>query len=106
MNTIEAYKEIEIRIDSIKLMGNLRLDENSKAIVLFSHGSGSSRMSSRNNYVADLLFENGFSSLLFDLLSEQEDRIYENRFDIELLTERLVKVTQWMKENENISANS
>ncbi len=92
----ETYKVIDIEIDGISLKGNLRLAEHSKGIVLFSHGSGSSRLSTRNNYVASLLFEKGFSSLLFDLLTAKEDLIYENRFNIELLTERLVKVTKWV----------
>jgi pimeloyl-ACP methyl ester carboxylesterase len=94
MNVIKPYKEIEIQIDSIKLKGNLRLAENSKGIIVFSHGSGSSRLSSRNNYVADLLLQRDFSSLLFDLLTRQEDLIYENRFNIGLLTNRLIRVTE------------
>ena len=93
MNVIKPYKEIEIQIDSINLKGNLRLAENSKGIIVFSHGSGSSRLSSRNNYVADLLLQRDFSSLLFDLLTRQEDLIYENRFNIGLLTKRLIRVT-------------
>ena len=87
---VQSYKEIEI--DDIQLKGNLRLAEKPKGIILFSHGSGSSRLSVRNNYVANLLLEQGFSSLLFDLLTAKEDLVYENRFDIKLLTERLVKV--------------
>ncbi|MEN8123747.1 MAG: alpha/beta family hydrolase [Bacteroidota bacterium] len=98
MNTSGSYKEIKIQIDSISLKGNLRITDKSKGMILFSHGSGSSRLSTRNNYVANLLFENGFSSLLFDLLTEQEDLIYENRFNIELLTKRLLKVTEWVSE--------
>ena len=94
MNVIKPYKEIEIQIDSINLKGNLRLAENSKGIIVFSHGSGSSRLSSRNNYVADLLLQRDFSSLLFDLLTRQEDLIYENRFNIGLLTKRLIRVTE------------
>jgi len=97
MTTEEIYKEVEINIDSINLRGNLRIVEGSKGIILFSHGSGSSRLSIRNNYVANLLMKQGFSSLLFDLLTIQEDKIYENRFDIELLTDRLLKVTQWIR---------
>lgn len=95
MINTETYKEIEIDIGDIRLKGNLRLAEQPKGIILFSHGSGSSRLSIRNNYVASLLFDQGFSSLLFDLLTAKEDMVYENRFDIELLTERLVKVTKW-----------
>ena len=91
----QSFKEVDIDIGEVFLKGNLRLAEKSKGLILFSHGSGSSRLSIRNNYVASLLFEQGFSSLLFDLLTAKEDLIYENRFDIELLTERLVKVTKW-----------
>lgn len=97
MNTVERYKEIEIQLGTIVLNGNLRLANNSKGIILFSHGSGSSRLSTRNNYVADILLEKGFSSFLFDLLTKEEDLIYENRFNIELLTERLVNVTRWIR---------
>lgn len=99
MQTSVAYKEVLIPVDSIFLKGNLRLAMKSKGIILFSHGSGSSRMSTRNNYVADQLFQKGFSSLLFDLLTEQEDLVYENRFNIELLTERLLKATEWISKN-------
>ena len=102
MNIIKTYKEIDIPIGEIHVKGNLRQAQNSKGIILFSHGSGSSRLSSRNNYVADILLNNGFSSLLFDLLTPQEDAIYDNRFDIELLTKRLVSVTKWVKNNEGI----
>jgi len=94
MNTTKSYKELNLQIDSITLKGNLRFSENSKGIIVFSHGSGSSRLSSRNNYVADLLLERGLSSFLFDLLTKQEDMIFENRFNIELLTKRLLRVTE------------
>ncbi|OGS74279.1 MAG: hydrolase [Flavobacteria bacterium RIFCSPLOWO2_12_FULL_35_11] len=101
-STVQTYKEIDIDIGEICLKGNLRLADHSKGIILFSHGSGSSRLSIRNNYVASLLIEEGFSSLLFDLLSAKEDMVYENRFDIELLTQRLVKVTKWVMKYEEI----
>jgi pimeloyl-ACP methyl ester carboxylesterase len=99
------YKEINIPIEDITLKGRLRLAENQKGLIIFSHGSGSSRMSSRNNYVADLLLNEGFSSLLFDLLTEKEDLIRENRFDVNLLAQRLAIVTQWIdkqKEAQNV----
>lgn len=102
MDTTKAYTEIVIPIDSIQLKGNLRLAENSKGIILFSHGSGSNRLSPRNNYVAYFLLKQGFSSLLFDLLTPEEDTIYENRFDLNLLTYRLVKATKWIRENSEI----
>jgi dienelactone hydrolase len=68
-------------------------------IVLFAHGSGSSRLSPRNTYVAGILQDSGFATLLFDLLTEEEERIdahtSELRFDIPFLTSRLVAATQW-----------
>ncbi len=97
MNSVYSpYKEIEINIGTIVLMGNLRISDKDKGMIIFSHGSGSSRMSSRNNFVADLLLKKGFSSLLFDLLTPEEDREYDNRFNIALLTKRLVDITKWI----------
>jgi pimeloyl-ACP methyl ester carboxylesterase len=101
MKTLKkTLKEIDIKLDNVNLKGNLRLAESNKGIILFSHGSGSSRLSIRNNLVAGLLLKNGFSSLLFDLLTPEEDAVYDNRFNIELLTERLLKVTKWVRNNE------
>lgn len=86
--------EINIRInDEISLKGNLNIPDKPKAFVIFSHGSGSSRFSSRNRYVAEVLNTNNIATLLVDLLTVEEDSIYENRFNIDLLTERLIKVT-------------
>jgi pimeloyl-ACP methyl ester carboxylesterase len=90
------YTEIDIIIGNLYLKGNLRIAARRKGLVIFSHGSGSSRLSSRNNFVADLLLNKGFSSLLFDLLTAEEDKIYDNRFKIPLLTQRLVDVTKWI----------
>lgn len=99
METKVNFKDVKIPIGTTHLNGFLRLKKNSKGIILFSHGSGSSRYSIRNNYVADILYEEGFSSLLFDLLTAQEDMIYENRFNIDLLSERLQKATLWITSN-------
>ena len=96
MKTTINFENIIIPLHNVKLKGRLRIAENQKGLVIFSHGSGSGRLSSRNNYVADHLQFEGFSSLLFDLLTEREDLVYENRFDINLLSQRLVKVTQWI----------
>ena len=96
MKTLSTYERIDIPVDDVLLRGRLRRAENPKGVVIFSHGSGSGRLSSRNNYVAEYLQMNGFASLLFDLLTENEDRHYENRFDIPLLSHRLVKTTQWV----------
>ena len=90
-------KEINIHVsDDVDLKGNLNLPKKPKAFVIFSHGSGSSRFSSRNRFVAQLLNRQNIATLLTDLLTEEEDKNFENRFDIELLTERLVKVTNYV----------
>ena len=97
MRTLTDFREIEIPVGNLNLKGHLVVIENAKGIVLFSHGSGSSRFSPRNNFVAQVLQKNGFATLLFDLLTEEEDQVYENRFDIDLLTDRLVSVTKWVQ---------
>ena len=92
-------KEINIHIsDDVDLKGNLNIPKKPKALVIFSHGSGSSRFSSRNRFVAQLLNKQNIATLLTDLLTEEEDKNFENRFDIELLTERLVKVTNYLSQ--------
>ncbi len=93
----EKYTAVEIKLDGLVLKGNLSIPENATGMVIFSHGSGSSRLSPRNNYVAKVLNEKGLATLLFDLLTEDEDRIYENRFNIDLITMRLIDVTQWVQ---------
>lgn len=94
------FKEnIEINIDSITLEGELVIPECSSGLVLFAHGSGSSRLSPRNNYVAKVLQNANIATVLIDLLSKTEDINYERRFDIELLAQRLIKATDWLEEN-------
>lgn len=90
---------LEITLKNVTLEGTLALPENAVGLVIFSHGSGSSRLSPRNNYVAEILQENGLATLLFDLLTKKEDKIYETRFNIELLTQRLIEVTEWLQEH-------
>lgn len=102
MKTLSIYENIDIPISGVHLKGRLRIAENEKGLIIFSHGSGSSRLSVRNNYVAELLQDGGFSSLLFDLLTEVEDLEYQKRFDINLLTERLIKVTQWVLKSKDM----
>jgi putative phosphoribosyl transferase len=77
--------------------GMLELPANAQSIVLFAHGSGSSRHSKRNTYVARVLQQNGIGTLLMDLLTPEEDAFYPNRFDIPLLTHRLLAATVWIK---------
>ena len=92
--------EVRIPINSIVLEGNLIIPEEAHRIVVFAHGSGSSRHSSRNKYVAWELQKKGFGTLLFDLLTAEEERIdmvtAHLRFDIDLLANRLVDVTNWL----------
>ena len=81
----------------VHVEGMLELPANTKSIVLFAHGSGSSRHSKRNTYVARVLQQNGIGTLLMDLLTPEEDTSYSNRFDIPLLTHRLLAATDWIK---------
>jgi putative phosphoribosyl transferase len=94
---------VRIPINSIVLEGNLIIPEGAHGIVAFAHGSGSSRHSSRNKYVAWKLQKEGFGTLLFDLLTAEEERIdmvtAHLRFDIDLLANRLVDVTNWLLKN-------
>jgi dienelactone hydrolase len=91
-------KLVHIKTDSVALEGALAIPEDGRGMVLFAHGSGSSRHSPRNNYVARELRAVGLGTLLIDLLTEEEDRIYQTRFDIDLLTRRLLAATEWLKE--------
>jgi putative phosphoribosyl transferase len=92
--------EIVIKIDSITLQGILSIPKKPQGIVLFVHGSGSSRLSPRNNFVAEILNNANFATLLIDLLSDKEDLNYETRFNIHLLTERVSKIIDWIKNAE------
>lgn len=89
-------KTVKIPINGENVEGFLAIPQEAKGIVIFAHGSGSSRFSSRNQFVAQELRQNGFGTLLFDLLTQEEDMIYENRFDINLLATRLALATQWL----------
>src|SRR5207302_11508223 len=89
--------------NNITLEGNLSLPENPRGVVLFAHGSGSSRHSPRNQFVAQVLHETGFATLLIDLLTmqeEEQDRYTGRfRFDIDLLSLRVVGSTDWHSDN-------
>jgi pimeloyl-ACP methyl ester carboxylesterase len=98
-------RAVKISIGKITLEGDLVIPKNSPGIVLFAHGSGSSRHSSRNRYVARVLQDAGLSTLLFDLLTREEEAIDQYtmhlRFDIPLLAQRLADATKWILENED-----
>ncbi len=90
---------VRIPADQVELDGELILPLSAKGVVLFAHGSGSSRFSPRNTYVAEILQKHGIGTLLFDLLTREEDENYETRFDIALLTRRLLAATAWLQAN-------
>jgi putative phosphoribosyl transferase len=92
-------KEVNISFQEITVKANLAIPANPEAFVIFSHGSGSSRHSPRNNYVADVLNKQNIATLLADLLTPDEDADYENRFNISLLSKRLAKVTEWAQQH-------
>ncbi len=91
-------RTVKIELNDVTLIGNLNQPQKPSALVIFAHGSGSSRLSPRNNYVADILNEHHITTLLTDLLTPEEDAVYENRFNTELLTDRLIRVTEKMLE--------
>jgi putative phosphoribosyl transferase len=96
--------EVRIAAGSAILDGNLTIVDRATALVLFAHGSGSSRHSPRNQFVARTLNNAGLATLLFDLLTPEEEaidlRTREHRFNICLLAERLVHATKWAKQQE------
>jgi putative phosphoribosyl transferase len=89
--------EADITIGNLHLQGILRIPEKARALVLFAHGSGSSRLSPRNAFVAEVLNRAGLGTLLFDLLTESEDTVYETRFDIDLLARRMIGAAEWVR---------
>lgn len=99
-----AFKEqITIPVaKGVHLDGELIIPEKAQGLVIFSHGSGSSRFSPRNTYVASQLHLQNMATLLFDLLTEEEDEFRAKRFDIDLLTERLDKATNWISQQNEV----
>ncbi len=89
--------EVTPAAGEVQLAGYLTVPENATGIVVFAHGSGSSRRSPRNRYVADVLTEAGLGTLLFDLLTPEEELDRANVFDIGLLARRLTEVTGWLR---------
>jgi putative phosphoribosyl transferase len=94
---IRFQKEVSIPAGKVTLDGDLFIPSKAKGIVIFSHGSGSSRLSVRNQMVARYLHQRNFGTLLFDLLTQEEDKHYASRFNISLLTRRLVGTTEWLQ---------
>jgi putative phosphoribosyl transferase len=105
MTAIQEHRDeglVRIQADGIVLEGNLLLPKNAAGVVVFAHGSGSSRFSSRNRYVAEVLRAGGMGTLLLDLLTAQEEAVDERtahlRFDIDMLAQRLIGTANWLCE--------
>lgn len=93
----QLARNVSIPANGVSLDGTLTIPAGARGVVLFAHGSGSSRHSPRNRDVASLLHAAGIGTLLFDLLARDEDSGYEKRFDIALLTRRLLLATAWLE---------
>jgi pimeloyl-ACP methyl ester carboxylesterase len=100
-----AESSVRVNAGSVMLEGDLRVPQDAKGVVLFAHGSGSSRHSSRNRYVARLMNKSGLGTLLIDLLTVDEERVdlrtAQLRFNIGLLAERLVGATDWLTQEDS-----
>jgi len=101
MSNNKSEQLVKIPVNSVVLEGAVALPKGAKAVVIFAHGSGSSRHSPRNRFVANAINEAGIGTLLFDLLTTEEDSVYENRFNIGLLANRLKAATLWLKVQPN-----
>lgn len=101
MTTITA-QPLEIPVESDTLNADLRIPPRAGGLVIFAHGSGSNRFSTRNRQVADFLYEQGFATLLLDLLTPREDaidrRTMEYRFDIGRLGRRVTAAADWVRD--------
>ncbi|HEX6938669.1 MAG TPA: dienelactone hydrolase family protein [Longimicrobiales bacterium] len=95
-------REVRIPIEGEALEGSLEVPAGAAGVVLFAHGAGSSRFSPRNRFVAGELRKAGAGTLLFDLLTEAEEADRANVFDIELLADRLVRATEWLRSESGI----
>jgi len=107
-NSIETSRERSLKIPPIGLAGDLVLPRDARGIVLFAHGSGSSRFSSRNRFVARALQDTEFGTLLLDLLTPEEEQVdlrtAHLRFDIPLLAGRLVEASRWISADSETNA--
>ncbi|EKD71914.1 MAG: hypothetical protein ACD_46C00066G0003 [uncultured bacterium] len=101
--TLDTEHPISIPCDDVTLEGLLHIPQHTRGMVIFAHGSGSSRFSKRNQYVAHTLQKKQFATVLFDLLTAEEDEIdsqtSQYRFDIDFLANRLIAATRWIEKN-------
>jgi putative phosphoribosyl transferase len=94
-------QEVTIPVGKTEVAGQLIIPKGAQQVVIFAHGSGSSRFSPRNQMVAGFLQQRKLGTFLFDLLTKEEDIDYNNRFNIELLAQRLLTATEWLQGREN-----
>lgn len=101
---------VEVQAGRTHLNGDLSVPDEARGLVVFAHGSGSSRFSTRNRYVASLMNEAGMATLLFDLLTAEEEAVdqysREFRFDIDLLSDRMTATVDWLLEQKSIAGLS
>lgn len=106
MSSQKQTQDVIVNAGDVNLEGNLTIPDSAKALVVFVHGSGSSRFSPRNQYVARTLNQAGLATLLFDLLTEDENQIdqftRELRFNIEMLSERTIAAIDWIAEQSEL----
>ena len=94
--TYEVQAMVRVPVEGASLPGQLTIPTGAGAVVLFAHGAGSNHLSERNRFMAKVLNQHGFGTLLFDLLTKMEDVDYANRFNIPLLTDRLLAATAYL----------
>jgi putative phosphoribosyl transferase len=99
-----SERAVEIPVPPVELAGDLVTPPNATGLVVFAHGSGSSRLSKRNRQVAAALNERGLATLLLDLLSPGEEEDRANVFDVDLLSDRLVAATRWARGHPDLEA--
>lgn len=104
---ISVARDLQVVLDDLQLQADLLLPDGAEGLVVFVHGSGSGRLSPRNRQVANYFAERGMGALLFDLLSETEQRLdavtCELRFDIHLLSQRILGVVDWLQQHPQLS---
>ena len=100
--SVDCDIDVEFGVDGVELQGHLHLPEPSPAVVVFAHGSGSSRHSPRNRLVADVLYDAGIGTFLLDLLTPAEEHDRRFVFDVDLLAQRLSAATDWVLERHEV----
>jgi dienelactone hydrolase len=99
-----SQRQVAIETDAGRLDGTLTVPDAPRGLVLFAHGTGSGRLSPRNAFLASALQQRAIATLLFDLLTPAEDTEYRTRFDIDLLTSRLLLATRWASSQAELAA--